>query len=99
MRRARAATGWALAMALLALGTAAPCATASAEEPPGAIRRAGAAVERGAQRTGAALDRAGRRTAAHLEQRARQAGAALQRAGNWTERKVRRAAERVGIGA
>jgi len=83
---------------LLIAGFAAPLGAPCAEEQPGAIQRAGAAVERGAQRTGSALDRAGRRTAAHLEKRARQAGAALQRAGNWTERKVRHAAQRVGIG-
>lgn len=98
MRRSRRERRCLLAVVLLMAGVAAPLGAPRADEQPGAIQRAGEAVERGAQRTGSALDRAGRRTAAHLEKRARQAGAALQRAGNWTERKVRHAAKRVGIG-
>jgi hypothetical protein len=83
---------------LLVLLAVSPYGAARAEEPPGAIGRTGAAVERGAQRTGAALDRAGRRTGAHVERRARQTSAALDRAGAWTERRVRRGAARIGIG-
>jgi len=72
-----------LAVALAAMPAAFGPAPARAEQP-GAIERAGSAVERGA-----------RRAASHLEKRARQAGAALERAGNWTERKVRRIGERL----